>query len=64
MPSFKIKFAEVPKLVGSCPSRTVNHLYFSMLAVAIGAAFLVALYYSLSDLAQIMASGVMKTFYD
>ena len=63
MPGFKPLLADELKLWWNCLARGSRQVYSAALAVGIGAAFIVALYYSLSYLSQVMATAVMISLY-
>ena len=63
MPGFKPSLADRLKLWWASPARSSSHVCFAALAVGIGAAFAVALYYSLSYISQLMATAVMISLY-
>jgi hypothetical protein len=63
MPGFKTAFADKPRLWWNSLARSSRQVYSAALAVGIGAAFIVALYYSLSYISQVMATAVMISLY-
>ena len=63
MPGFKPSLADELKLWWNSLARDSRQVYSAALAVGIGAAFIVALYYSLSYLSQVMATAVMISLY-
>ena len=63
MPGFKPSSADELKLWWNSLARNSRQVYSAALAVGIGAAFIVALYYSLSYISQVMATAVMISLY-
>ena len=63
MSSFKIVFADEPKIRRNNPARAPDRVFLTALAAVIGAAFLIAFYYSISDLSQAMAAAVLSSLY-
>jgi hypothetical protein len=63
MSSFKLATSEKSKSVSIIPLMNTNHLCFALCAVVAGAAFLVALIYSITDISQVMAIAMMHSFY-
>lgn len=63
MSSFKIAVADEPKVRRNNPGRAPDRVFLAALAVAVGIAFLVAFYYSISDLSQAMAAAVLSSLY-
>jgi hypothetical protein len=63
MSSFKLATSRKPKSVSIIPIVNTNHLWFALCAVVVGAAFLVALIYSITDISQVMAIAMMHSFY-
>jgi hypothetical protein len=63
MPGFKAAFAGELKLWWNNLARSSRQVFSAALAVGIGAAFIVALYYSLLYISQLMAAAVMISLY-
>jgi hypothetical protein len=63
MPGFKPSLADELKLWWNSLARSSGQVYSAGLVVGIGAAFIVALYYSLSYISQVMANAVMTSLY-
>ena len=63
MPGFKPSLADELKLWWNSLARGSRQIYSAAFAVGIGAAFIVALYYSLSYISQVMATAVMISLY-
>lgn len=63
MSSFKIAFTDEPKVSRSASARAPDRVFLAALAAAVGVAFLIAFYYSISDLSQAMASAVLSSLY-
>lgn len=60
---FKPSFPDELKLWWSSLARSSRQVYSAAIAVGIGATFIVALYYSLSYISQVMANAVMTSLY-
>ncbi len=63
MSSFKPSLADELKRWWNSLARSSRQVYSTALAVGIGAAYVVALYYSLSYISDIMATAVMISLY-
>lgn len=63
MSGFKPSLADKLKLWWNSLARRSRQVYSAALAVGIGAAFIVALYYSLSYISEVMATGVIISLY-
>jgi hypothetical protein len=63
MPGFKPSLADELKLWWNSLTKNFRQVYSTALAVGIGAAYIVALYYSLSYISQVMATAVMISLY-
>jgi hypothetical protein len=63
MPGFKTAFAGEPQLWWNSLARSSRQACCAAFAVGVGAAFAIALYYSLSYISQLMAAAVMISLY-
>ena len=63
MPGFKPSLANEFKLWWNGLAKSSRQVYSAAFVVGIGAAFIVALYYSLSYITQVMATAVMISLY-
>lgn len=63
MSRFKFSFANEPKARQGNQAKTPDRVCLTALAAVIGAAFLIAFYYSISDLSQVMAAAVLSSLY-
>lgn len=63
MPSYKFSFADEPTACRGNNARTPDRVFLGALAAAVGIAFLVAFYYSISGLSQAMAAAVLSSPY-
>lgn len=63
MSGFKPSFPDELKLWWNSLARSSRQVYSTALAVGIGAAYVVALYYSLSYISEVMATAVTISLY-
>ncbi len=63
IPGFSIAFADGPKLWWNRPARWSKQACSAAITIGVGAAFAIALFYSLSYISQLMATAVMISLY-
>lgn len=63
MSGFKLSLSNELKLWWNSLARNSRQVYSAALAVGIAAAFIVALYYALSYISEVMATAVMISLY-